>query len=129
MKKSMFASIALAVIVVGSAWAHHSMSVLFDLNQRFTESGTFTELDWRNPHSYFSVAVMRQGGQVETWRFEGPSPIDFRDGDIVRSDFENSIGKTVTVQASPARDGSRSGLIREITLADGRVVPLCPQAC
>ena len=60
-----------------------------------------------------------------------PSPGRFREGDdrfgdVRRSDFDNSIGKTVTVEASPARDGSLSGLMREITLADGQVVSVCP---
>ena len=68
-------------------------------------------------------------GQVETWLFEGPSPGSFRGRAIGKSDFANSIGMTVSVEASRARDGSLSGLIRQITLADGTVVPLCPQNC
>jgi len=131
----MVASLALAFIVVGPGWAHHNMSVAFDVSQRFTQTGTLTELDWRNPHIYLSVAVNTEQGQVETWVFEGPSPGTFAptlnpaDRDIGKSDFEASLGKTVTVEASPARDGSLSGLIRQITLADGTVVSMCPQAC
>ena len=69
-------------------------------------------------------------GQVETWLFEGPSPGFFRTRNVGgKSDFENAIGKTVTVEASRARDGSLSGLIRIITLPDGKVVSLCPQNC
>ncbi len=131
MKKSMAASFALAVIVTGSAWAHHNMSAIFDLSRVFTETGTLTQLDWRNPHMSVSVRVESEEGRIETWMFEGPSPGRFREGDdrfgdVRRSDFDNSIGKTVTVEASPARDGSLSGLMREITLADGQVVAVCP---
>ena len=131
MKKRVFASFALAVIVTGSAWAHYNMSAIFDLSRVFTETGTLTQLDWRNPHMSVSVRVESEEGRIETWRFEGPSPIRFREGDdrfddVRRSDFENSIGKTVTVEASPARDGSLSGLLREITLAEGKVVAVCP---
>ena len=135
MRKSMAVSFALAFIVTGSTWAHHNMSVAFDVTQRFTETGTLTELDWRNPHIYLSVAVNTEQGQVEVWVFEGPSPGTFAptlnpaDRDIGKSDFEASLGKTVTVEASRARDGSLSGLIRQITLADGTVVSMCPQAC
>ena len=129
MKKRMAAFFALAVLVAASAWAHHNMSATFDFNQRFTETGTLTQLDWRNPHIYVSVEVRSEEGQVATWLFEGPSPGSFRRRAIGRSDFENSIGKAITVEASRARDGSRSGLIRQITLADGTVVPLCPQNC
>ncbi len=129
MKKTMACSFALAVLVTGSAWAHHNMSAAFDLNQRFTETGTLTKLDWRNPHIYVSVEVTSEEGQVATWQFEGPSPSSFRARAIDKSDFVDSIDQTVTVEASRARDGSLSGLIRQITLADGTVVPLCPQNC
>ena len=129
MKKSLLTFFALAVLVTGSAWAHHNMSAAFDFNQRFTETGTLTKLDWRNPHIYVSVDVTGDQGQVATWLFEGPSPGSFRRRAIGKTDFTNSIGKNVTVEASRARDGSLSGLIRQITLADGTVVPLCPQNC
>ncbi len=130
MKKSLLASIAFTVVVAGSAWAHHSMSALFDFNQRITRSGTLTKLDWRNPHIYLFVDAKSDQGLVETWRFEGPSPGFFRRRDDVgKGDFENAIGETVTVEASRARDGSLSGLIRMFTLPDGKVVSLCPQNC
>ena len=129
MKKRVFVSIALTIIIVGPAWAHHNMSALFDFNQRFTRTGTFTELDWRNPHIYLSVDVKSEEDQVETWFFEGPAASIFRAWDIGKSDFESSLSKTITVEARRARDGSLSGLIRMITLSDGTVVSLCPQNC
>jgi len=132
MRKRMVASLALTFIVVGPGWAHHNMSVAFDVTQRFTQTGTLTEIDWRNPHIYLSVDVKSEEGQIETWVFEGPSPrtfLDRADRDIGKNDFEASLGKTVTVEASRARDGSLSGLIRQITLADGTVIALCPQNC
>ncbi len=129
MRKRLFVSIALAVLVGGPAWAHHNMSALFDFNQRFSRTGTFTELDWRNPHIFLSVDVKIEEGQVETWFFEGPAASFFRVRDVGKSDFESSLGKAVTVEASRARDGSLSGLIRMITFSDGTVVSLCPQNC
>ena len=68
-------------------------------------------------------------GQVETWLFEGPAPSVFRNLNAGKGDFENATGKIVKVEASRARDGSFSGLIRIITLPDGKVVSLCPQNC
>ena len=129
MQKKVAAVFGLAVLMTASVWAHHNMSAAFDLNQGFTETGTLTQLDWRNPHIYMSVDVKGEEGPVETWRFEGPSPGSFRFRSLSKSDFATSIGKTVTVEASRARDGSQSGLIRQITLADGAVVPMCPQNC
>jgi len=129
MKKNLFASVALTLVFVGPAWPHHNMSATFDFDQRFTRTGTLTKVDWMNPHICLSVDA--KGGQtrVETWSFEGPSPKFFRVRGIGKSHFENAIGETVTVEASRARNGSLSGLIRMITLPDGTVVSLCPQNC
>jgi hypothetical protein len=131
MRHRFSACVALTVmlLVAGSAWAHHNMSALFDFNQRFTRTGTLTKFDWRNPHIGLSVDAKSDQGQVETWWFEGPAPGFFRTRDTTKSDFENATGKTVTVEASRARDGSLSGLIRIITLPGGKVVSLCPQNC
>ena len=123
------ATLALAVLPPLVS-AHHSMSAVFDFSQRFTRTGTFTELDWRNPHIYVFVDAQGDQGQVETWAFEGPSPVVFRNLENVgKSDFENAVGRTVTVNASRARNGSRTGLIRTITLPGGKLVTLCPNNC
>ncbi len=124
MRKRLCATIALAVLVGVPAWAHHNASALVDFDQRFTRTGTLTELDWRNPHISFSVEVKSEEGQVETWLFEGPGASFFRVRNVGKSDFESSLGKTVTVEASRARDGSLSAFIRMITLPDGTVVSL-----
>ncbi len=129
MKRGVLASLAVALALVGPVWAHHNMSAIFDFDQRFTRTGTLTKTDWRNPHIELSVDATNNEGQVETWLFEGPSPSLFRTRDVGKSHFEDAIGETVTVEASRARDGSLSGLIRLITLPDGTVVSLCPQNC
>ena len=124
------ASIALGIMLAaGAAWAHHNMSALFDFNQRFTRTGTLTKADWRNPHIYLSVEAKNDQGQAEIWSFEGPAPNVFRNLNVGKVDFENATGKTVKVEASRARDGSLKGLMRIITLPDGKVVSLCPQNC
>jgi len=130
MKHKISVSIALGVILAaGVAWAHHGSSTLFDWNQRFTRTGTLTKADWRNPHIYLSVDAKSEQGQVETWSFEGPPPSYFPIRNVGKSDFESATGKTITVDASRARDGSLRGLIRMVTLPDGKVVSLCPQNC
>ena len=45
------ASAALGILLMtNQAWPHHNMTALFDLNDRVTFKGTFTKVDWRNPH-------------------------------------------------------------------------------
>ena len=121
--------LTLMLLMAGSMWAHHNMSALFDFNQRFMVTGALSKSDWRNPHILLTVDVKNDQGKMETWLFEGPPPGFFRTRDTNKSDFETAIGKTVTVEASRARDGSLSGLIRNITLPDGRIVSACPQNC
>ena len=117
-----------AILLVGSAWAHHNMTAIFDFNDRVMLSGTLTKVDWRNPHIELIVDA-KNGDQVQSWSLEGPPPSFFRARDINRSDVEAALGKTVTAEASRARDHSRSGLLRVMTLPDGKVVSACPQNC
>lgn len=128
---SLRAGVLLAVATIlaaGSASAHHNMSALFDFNDRVTLAGTLTRIDWRNPHIALVVDT-RSGDQVETWALEGPAPGFFRSRDITKVDIEAALGKTVTAEASRARDGSHSGLLRVMTLPEGKVVSACPQNC
>ena len=121
--------LAVAALVLGTTvWAHHSMSALFDINDKITISGTLSKIDWRNPHIELFVETKRGGG-AETWSLEGPSPGFFRERDIKKSDIEAALNKTVTAEASRARDGSKSGLLRIMTLPDGTLISACPQNC
>ena len=122
-------ALGFAVSLATAAAAHHNMSAMFDFNQRFTETGTLSKVDWRNPHIYLTVDAKNDQGQVDAWSFEGPPPVFFRTREFSREDFEKSLGKEITVEASRARDGSKAGLIRELKLADGRVISACPQNC
>jgi hypothetical protein len=127
-RRTLSAAFAFVLLAAGSAWAHHNMSAMFDFNQVVTRTGTLAQLDWRNPHIYMLVDV-EDAGKVERWSFEGPPPGFFRDRHVDKPAFEGSLGKSVTVEASRARNGSPSGLIRQVTLTDGTVVSACPQNC
>jgi len=115
------ACIALGVLLAaGTAWAHHN-NTRFDPEKRVTLTGTLTKLDYRNPHIEFSLEVKGDQGPAESWVIEGPPPNSFANRKISKADFEKFIGQTVTVEAAPARDGSRRGHFRKITFPDGRV--------
>ena len=129
MTKRMALAFGFAASLTGTAAAHHNMSAMFDFNQRFTQVGTLSKVDWRNPHIYLTVDSKNDQGQMDAWSFEGPPPVFFRTREFTKEDFEKSLGKEVTVEASRARDGSKAGLIRELKLADGRVISACPQNC
>ena len=117
------------LLTASSSSAHHNMSAAFDFSDRVSLKGTLTKVDWRNPHVYLFLDAQREGDQIEAWSIEGPSPGFFRARDITSAVFQSALGKTVSAEASRARDGSHSGLIRTITLPDGMVISLCPQNC
>jgi len=118
-----------AVLFSGVASAHHNMSGVYDFNDRVTLTGTLTKIDWRNPHMELVIDAKRESGDVESWNGEGPAPVFFKSRDIEKADFEKALGKTMTIEVSRARDGSHSGLLRNITMPDGKMISLCPQNC
>src|SRR6516225_4658160 len=61
----------LGVLLVNVASAHHNMTAMFDLNDKVTLTGTFTKVDWRNPHINLTMDVKDTSGKVETWQIEG----------------------------------------------------------
>ena len=117
------------LIAAGVAVAHHNMSAIFDFNDRVTFTGTLKSHDWRNPHIELMVDAKGEGGKISAWKVEGPPPNFFRTRDIGKADIESAMGKTVTIEVSRARDGSQWGLLRLLTLPDGKMVSACPQNC
>ena len=126
--RTIFLAVA-AFMFASSASAHHNMSAIYDFNDKITMTGTLSKVDWRNPHIELIVNTKNGGTEVQSWSLEGPSPSFFRSREINKSDVETAIGKTVTADASRARDGSRAGLLRTMTMPDGKVISACPQNC
>jgi hypothetical protein len=89
--------------------------------------GTLQSVDWRNPHIFVTVAVSNDE-VVETWTFEGPPPAFFRNRALTKLDFERALGNTVTVDASPARNASKAGWMRQIALPDREPIALLTAA-
>jgi len=118
----------LAVVFAATAMGHHNMSAIYDFSDRITITGALTKVDWRNPHIELIVET-KNGTETQTWALEGPSPSFFRARDINKVDIEKALNKPVTAEASRARDGSKAGLLRVMTLPDGKVISACPQNC
>lgn len=104
-----------------AAWAHHSVQAEFDLNKPLTMTGVVTKVEWINPHSYLYLDVKDESGNVKHWAFEMAGPGALRRAGLSRADRGGlKAGDTVTVNAVAAKDGSDAGLIRDVTLPDGR---------
>lgn len=102
--------------------AHHSFTATFDATKPLKLIGTVTAIEWANPHVYFYIDVVdEQSGAVVNWAIELVSPNVLARNGWNRNSM--AIGDKVAVEGSPARDGTRLGSARFVTLsATGRRV-------
>lgn len=105
------------------ALAHHS-NVAFEVTKVVTISGVVKDFEWRNPHTWVILTIDDgKGGKVD-WAVEGRAP-----GVLLRAGWtKNSLkpGDMVTVDMSPAKDGSKTGLVARVTKADGTILANAP---
>ena len=103
--------------------AHHS-NVAFEVTKVVTITGVVKDFQWRNPHTWVLLTIDDgKGGKVD-WAVEGRAP-----GVLLRAGWsKDSIkpGETITVDMSPARDGSKTGLVARVTKADGTILANAP---
>lgn len=96
------------------ALAHHSFSAEFDVNKRATFTGAVTNVEWRNPHTWFYVDVKDEAGNVVNWGFELASPnLLIRNG-WTRSSMK--VGDVVSVEAYLAKNGANIANAHVVTL-------------
>ena len=113
-------SVAAAVLLFAApATPHHSNSA-YQVDQIITITGVVKEWKWTNPHTWLYMTVDDgKGGKVE-WAVEGRAP-----GVLGRIGWDRYVlkpGEKVTVHASPAKDGSKVGIIARVTKEDGTIL-------
>jgi len=100
--------------------AHHS-NVAFEVTKVVTITGVVKTFEWRNPHTWVLLTVDDgKGGKVD-WAVEGRAP-----GVLLRAGWtKNSLqpGETISIDMSPAKDGSKTGLVARVIKADGTILP------
>lgn len=111
--------LAVAALLFGSAYAHHSLGGEFDTRKTVLLKGVVSHVDWANPHIYVHLDVTDASGRVATWRLECvPVAMARKAGVSMKMLMGN--GDPVTVDAYPARDGTpQLGFLAKITYADG----------
>jgi hypothetical protein len=111
-----------ALVLAGLASAHHSVQAQFDIHKTFTVSGTVAKVEWINPHSYLTINVKDADGKIQKWAFELGGPGALRRAGMSREDRGGlKPGDEVTASGLAAKDGSTTGFLQELKLADGRV--------
>ena len=112
---------AAALMMAGSAFAHHSFQAQFDIDKPMTLKGTVTKVEWINPHVYVHLDVKDDKGAVTKWAFETLGPGRMRAEGMSKQTF--GIGKVVTLKGYAARDGSKNlGFLRQVTFDDGHTI-------
>ena len=116
--------------VVGAALFHatpalsHHSNVAFEVTKIITVTGVVKEFRWVNPHTWLVLTVDDgKGGKVE-WACEGRAP-----SILARAGWSKGSlrpGDTITVDMSPAKDGSNTSLVARVTKADGTILPNAP---
>jgi len=111
----------LGLLLAGPVFAHHSVQAQFDIHKTVSVSGTVAKVEWINPHSYLTINVKDADGKVTKWAFELGGQGALRRAGMSRADRGGlKPGDEVTATALAARDGSNSGFLQELKLADGR---------
>jgi Family of unknown function (DUF6152) len=109
--------LALTVLTISSADAHHAFSAEFDSKRPVALRGKITKMEWINPHAWMHLEVKKADGTVENWMIEAGPP-----GALVRRGWNKDsvvIGTEVLVEGYQALDGSTRANGRDVTFPDG----------
>lgn len=93
--------------------AHHSHGN-YNLTGYITLTGTITEVQWLNPHSWVYIEVKDARGEAEVWALEGASVVQLQRRGWTKGSLK--VGSTVGVRCHQLRDGSNGCLLGYITV-------------
>ena len=113
---------AVSVAAASVASAHHSPSA-FDLTKEVTVEGTITELEWKNPHIYFTIETEDAAGRTLLQQVEVGPIASIQTFGITKDTL--APGSKIVLLANPSRRGP-GGTLRglDVTTSDGVIYPL-----
>jgi hypothetical protein len=110
-------AVALAALALTAAHAHHSFA-MFDNDHQIKVAGTVSHFQWTNPHVYIELDATDAQGVAKHYTIECANP-----GILDRIGWKWNmikVGDTITTIIAPLRSGEPGGLLKQVTLSDGR---------
>ncbi len=116
--RSLTAGALALMLSVGIASAHHS-TAMFDMQHTVSVTGTVTQFDWTNPHTFIWMDVLNPtSGVVEHWSVEGMSPNYLSRNGWTRHTLKP--GDKIGMEVHLLKDGRKGGFCATVTLPDGK---------
>ena len=110
-------------LLPSAASAHHATAVDYDVSGTVALKGVITRVEWSNPHIHVYIGVKNEGGGLDNWTVEFPSP-----GATIVAGLSRRLlapGTTLTFDAYPAKPSAdhsrnqRSACAKSVALSDG----------
>ena len=109
-----------ALFVVPHAFAHHSFAPHFDSSKPVNISGTITEFEARNPHSYLHIAATDENGRTREYVCESHGVTQLSRNGIKAEMLK--AGTKVRVTGSLSRHSAYMCFFDNVEFADGRTL-------
>jgi hypothetical protein len=109
-----------ALLVAPHAFAHHSFAPHFDSSKPANISGTITEFEARNPHSYLHIAAIDENGRTREYVCESHGVTQLSRNGIKPEMLK--AGTKVRVTGSLSRHSAYMCFFDNVEFADGRTL-------
>ena len=113
---TVIAATVAALLVCGSALAHHGAASIYDMTKETTIKATVTEYVWTNPHVELGISL--RGGTTTELLLELGSPPNIRNRGWTSRTVK--AGDAVTVTFHPGLRGAKIGVVIKLVTADGK---------
>src|SRR2546423_3828279 len=101
-----------------AARAHHSFAPHYDASKPVSISGTVTEFEARNPHSYLHVAAVDENGKTQEYVCESHGVTQLTRNGITPAMLK--AGTKIRVEGSQSRHSPYICFFDSVEFADGR---------